>query len=1172
MIGCWRVTNKFCAGNGGATQGCSLASWGQRTTSRVLTITAGLIRVGETRPLFTQKEVYCSAWEGLGCRVVSCSGSSRSSSSHTAASEPAVSITAAADVAEQQQTGLYITVTAEPPSPMTVGCFPSTLSLDADASERLLPQPARAAARAAAVDSAGGAVIVHRKFLTLHRRKKRKPAAPMAPHKALLDDLYPGPTQSVLERVGDWNFNAFALDSVTGGRPVSVLCVYLLHRYNLINIFHMDTVTVWKCFSLIEEGYHTTNPYHNALHAADVTQAMHCYLQESKIREHMTPMEMLAALLAAVCHDLDHPGVNQPFLIATDNHLAALYKNLSVLENHHWRCAMGCLWESGLLDGWPLEEVEQLQDQIRSLILATDITRQQEFLTRFKKYQDSGDMDMEQPECRHFSLQIALKCADICNPCRPWEVSHKWSQKICDEFYRQGDYERQLNLPVTTMCDRYATSVAKIQTGFIEYVVSPLFGAWHEWLGTTLSSCMMRNLRHNLQQWQERLAEDALPKNPQPLALKSSVEDDTQPEKCEEALKEVLSRSSSSSGDTGGETLGELKSQPVLSGQQTVVGRRHSLPLNVPSMLPRTVMRRESLSSDGQHPFILETIHMEGMSLSALSQADAEAADKGMVSIVTRMSDSSSAKTTLLPGSCHSKPGRRRLSLPQLSTYQYRNRQPVTTLQPLPATPSVEELRVPGFPPVKDNEGNYDGQHEQGSEGSKESACESSMADDEPTGCEGSSGCSDQGVGEVKSVLNIMSDARTGDNSQCSLSGSCVSGGIQFVSSSTQSMSTRTNNNNSGSGFTAKPSDISITNSRRDYPLRFSRRASLDSNTCTNINLNENLNLQSFRNENLNLSGSIIPQILQACHEVSGKWPKRSTLSGDKENRAPNKGRPALLARTRYWRSLNQEDASTPDPLKTNLTKTTQQMSFHQSPPARGRRGSAPVLQLDGFKNITAHRADVKAMDASPDRNASFLTTRRASAPANQVLMGITDHLTAAIPGHPSASAHQPQQPLGGVPSSHPSELPSSVASRLGLDPLSSGFRAPLSCGGGAGGDPYYDSSRGYEPKDIFNDGFGSPDCPRESPGVDILADMYRFRHECGMSQESSDDMGDWYSSSGGGETPSTPGCPSLFPGPPRHFHHHHYHHHHHHHLSNRRGSLPCNFSFSGDMRLLETS
>jgi hypothetical protein len=35
--------------------------------------------------------------------------------------------------------------------------------------------------------------------------------------------------------------------------------------------------------ALIEEGYHGTNPYHNAIHATDVTQAMHCFLQEEKV-------------------------------------------------------------------------------------------------------------------------------------------------------------------------------------------------------------------------------------------------------------------------------------------------------------------------------------------------------------------------------------------------------------------------------------------------------------------------------------------------------------------------------------------------------------------------------------------------------------------------------------------------------------------------------------------------------------------------------------------------------------------------------------------------------------------------------------------------------------------------------------------------------------------------
>ena len=45
---------------------------------------------------------------------------------------------------------------------------------------------------------------------------------------------------------------------------------------------------------------------------------------------------------------------------------------------------MGCLLESGVLEQLPDEIKPELQQHISSLILATDITRQQEFLTRFK--------------------------------------------------------------------------------------------------------------------------------------------------------------------------------------------------------------------------------------------------------------------------------------------------------------------------------------------------------------------------------------------------------------------------------------------------------------------------------------------------------------------------------------------------------------------------------------------------------------------------------------------------------------------------------------------------------------------------------------------------------------------------------------------------------------------
>jgi len=268
--------------------------------------------------------------------------------------------------------------------------------------------------------------------------------------------------------------------------------------------FNLDVVRLWKLFSLIEEGYHSTNPYHNSIHATDVTQAMHCFLQESRILEHLTPLEIMASLLGAVCHDLDHPGVNQPFLIATSNHLAALYENTSVLENHHWRSAIGCLLESGVAE--QIHDIRpELEKQISSLILATDITRQQEFIGTFKDFLNNNSLNMRKADHRHFILQIALKCADISNPCRPWDISKKWSLKVCEEFFRQGDFERQLNLPVTSLCDRQSTTVPKIQTGFFKFVVTPLMVEWHRFLKSELSYRMMRHLKYNEKQWDQRL-------------------------------------------------------------------------------------------------------------------------------------------------------------------------------------------------------------------------------------------------------------------------------------------------------------------------------------------------------------------------------------------------------------------------------------------------------------------------------------------------------------------------------------------------------------------------------------------------------------------------------------------------------------------------------------------
>lgn len=67
------------------------------------------------------------------------------------------------------------------------------------------------------------------------------------------------------------------------GNSLITLTFHLLNQYGLVELFQLDMVKLWRFLVMVQEDYHSNNPYHNAVHAADVTQAMYCFLQEPKV-------------------------------------------------------------------------------------------------------------------------------------------------------------------------------------------------------------------------------------------------------------------------------------------------------------------------------------------------------------------------------------------------------------------------------------------------------------------------------------------------------------------------------------------------------------------------------------------------------------------------------------------------------------------------------------------------------------------------------------------------------------------------------------------------------------------------------------------------------------------------------------------------------------------------
>ena len=118
---------------------------------------------------------------------------------------------------------------------------------------------------------------------------------------------------------------------------------------------------------------HQPNSYHNWYHA------FHVLLNTSRFTirsvEFIPKYDMLALLLAAICHDLDHCGVSNTKLTELQDPLAVQYK-ISPLEANSVTIALEVLDTPGcdVLSSLPVDAQTSIRALLKDLIMATDIT------------------------------------------------------------------------------------------------------------------------------------------------------------------------------------------------------------------------------------------------------------------------------------------------------------------------------------------------------------------------------------------------------------------------------------------------------------------------------------------------------------------------------------------------------------------------------------------------------------------------------------------------------------------------------------------------------------------------------------------------------------------------------------------------------------------------------
>ncbi|CAL4086338.1 unnamed protein product, partial [Meganyctiphanes norvegica] len=321
-----------------------------------------------------------------------------------------------------------------------------------------------------------------------------------------------------------WKFDVIKLEGLTENKPLVWLGMSLLCHFDVPNTLGCDEQTLQNWLNLIEANYHLENTYHNSTHAADVLQTTAYFLEQERIKCLMDPLDMAACLIAAVVHDVDHPGKNSQFLCNTDNELAILYNDISVLESHH--AAVSFKYTTGdervnIFKGLDRDTYKHVRKNIIDMVLATDMTKHFEHLSKFVnmatkqpmlKDEDNASLDggRESPDFMAFGTpenviiikRMLIKCADISNPVRPLHLCIEWGHRIANEYFTQTEEEKKRSLPIVMpQFDRTSCSIPKSQIGFIDFFISDMFDNWDALADVPE---LMNHLRTNYQYWKEQ--------------------------------------------------------------------------------------------------------------------------------------------------------------------------------------------------------------------------------------------------------------------------------------------------------------------------------------------------------------------------------------------------------------------------------------------------------------------------------------------------------------------------------------------------------------------------------------------------------------------------------------------------------------------------------------------
>ena len=316
----------------------------------------------------------------------------------------------------------------------------------------------------------------------------------------------------------NFEFNIFDFyDKYEKLDPFTLSSQIILNKYNLSK--YSNSITIYNFIKSIKENYSKNAIYHTEKHAIDMLQTLSMYISKSNIITYLdlNNIDIISLLISGLCHDVGHPGYNNDYQIKMFTDLSITYNDKSVLENYHISLTFQILKNDNcnIFKILSKNEFSYIRKRMIDMVLSTDMSFHSRIIALMKSRVENNNIKNgensdkiinknnndnlfnEQQEVLNYLIHIG----DLSHSSKKFDITYKWSFLLSEEFWRQGDEEKEKGFSINFLFERSNTDVPRNQVGFMKGIILPSFEILVEFLPQL--SYYWEQVNINLEKWSE---------------------------------------------------------------------------------------------------------------------------------------------------------------------------------------------------------------------------------------------------------------------------------------------------------------------------------------------------------------------------------------------------------------------------------------------------------------------------------------------------------------------------------------------------------------------------------------------------------------------------------------------------------------------------------------------